>query len=159
VADWIAQEAQQKAMEAAVVFLEKAKTVGWGPAVQELPSTASPGQTPLFRRLSLFEAGVPIIYSDVQTLLKNYAVLAWPGQIGPDPIPVINPTPKGFLAVSLAKLEPADEADVDKPGGFSSRGTQDRLMDAFYGYWLAQANQEVDLKLPNEVRSLIDGQS
>jgi hypothetical protein len=91
--------------------------------------------------------------------LKNYASLARPGQVGPEPVPVVNPAPVGFLAISLAKLEPADEADIDAPGGFSARGTQERLMDTFYGYWLSQANEEVDLKLPSELRALVEGQS
>jgi hypothetical protein len=156
-ADWLNATAGDLAQAAAKVFLTKVAASGWDQAIKDLPSSVAIGQTPLFRRLSAFEAGEPLLYTDLNALLKNYATLAQPGQFGPEPVPIVNPDPSGYLALALAKVEPADESEIDQPGGFSSESIKTRVADAFYDHWLAQATKEVEIKLPADLRALIEG--
>ncbi|MDR0549803.1 MAG: SurA N-terminal domain-containing protein [Deltaproteobacteria bacterium] len=158
-ADYVDQGALVLAKEAAANFLAQVTAKGWDAATSSAPKTAVVGQTPLFRRLSLFEAGEPFVYANVDGLLRNYATLSKPGQIGPEPVVIVNPDPSGYLAISLAKLEPADENDLTQPGSFSPASIRDRLKETFYSYWVYQANQEVELKMPPELRSFIEGRN
>jgi hypothetical protein len=105
----------------------------------------------------LFEAGEPLIYSDINTLYKAIASLVKPGQTAAEPIPVLQTTPLGFMAVNLADFQVADEKEIDLPGGFSSEPVRMRLQETFYNYWLYVSNKEVDLRLPEELQPLILG--
>lgn len=155
--DLLFEKAQQKAMEETILFLEKAAAAGWEQASATLSETPKKGQSPLFRRLSLFEAGEPLIYSDINTLYKAIASLVKPGQTAAEPIPVLQTTPLGFMAVNLADFQAADEKEIDLPGGFSSEPIRMRLQETFYSYWLYVSNKEVDLRLPEELQPLIVG--
>jgi peptidyl-prolyl cis-trans isomerase D len=162
-ADWTDEKALSLAKEAATAFIEEVKSSDWAKAAAKLPPTVEKGQTPSFPRLSVFYAGAPVIYSDVAELLKNYVALAEPGQVGPTPVPLVTPVPFGYLAVGLASFEPADDKDLEngpnEAGGFDPKIASERLGNAFYAYWLFQANRETKINMPDEIRNLIEGTS
>ncbi|MDR1606934.1 MAG: SurA N-terminal domain-containing protein [Deltaproteobacteria bacterium] len=154
--DWINDQAKQKASQATTAFLDKAQKEGWATALTALPEYVEQGQSPLFPRFELFTAGSPFIMADIATLAKSYTILVRPGEISPNAIPVTS-SPEGFLAISLAELEPADETEIDAPGGYPSAPIRDRLKQAFYQHWLTKAMREVDLKVPTELQALMTG--
>ncbi|MDR1871197.1 MAG: SurA N-terminal domain-containing protein [Deltaproteobacteria bacterium] len=158
LSDLITQIAERSALADARAFLKKAQEEGWAAAVASLPEIKPEiGQSPAFKRLSLFDAGTPLILTDVSTFLRNYVTLAAPGQVAPEPIPVLNPLPQGFIAISLEAIAPADESEIDSPGGFSAANAEERLRETLYSFWLYKANQEVNLIIPPELKTLIEG--
>ncbi|MDR2140179.1 MAG: SurA N-terminal domain-containing protein [Deltaproteobacteria bacterium] len=155
--DWLNLQALGLAKAAASQFLAQAQTEGWEKTAGALPETVEKGQTPLFRRLSLFEAGTPLIYADLTALQKSYPLLTRIGQLINDPITYGNPNAEGFLALSLAQVERADDKDLDQPGGFSAEPIRERLRNTTYNLWLQKANREVELRVPEELQSLMAG--
>ncbi|MDR1577929.1 MAG: SurA N-terminal domain-containing protein [Deltaproteobacteria bacterium] len=155
--DWLTAQALQKSLEATLLFLEKAQSQGWEPALATVPEFVEKGQSPLFQRLNPYQAGAPFTYADLESLLKAYPTLARPGQVCPTPIPVISPTPQGFIGLSLAQVEPADEKDLDQPTVFTADPIRQRIRESFYSYWLEKALQDVETRIPDELQALIIG--
>jgi peptidyl-prolyl cis-trans isomerase D len=142
------------ARETSVRYIQAAKESGFSNALDSFPQkNLDSGTTEFLPRLRLvLMTQPPVNAANPNELFEAIFQLAKTGDIADSPISVELPDGKGFLAISLADFQAANEALIEPNLEPRRQQAMDAAAQSAFALWSSEEIGKLDLKLPQEVQ-------
>ncbi|MDR3135138.1 MAG: SurA N-terminal domain-containing protein [Deltaproteobacteria bacterium] len=155
---WQANQAKDKALEAAKAFIVSAANMDWDDMVSSLPEGVESETTEPFTRARMDSAGAYLADSDPESLFSQFFKLSQKGDLSEEPIRVNGETNKGYMVLAVNNVQPADISAVSDGEIVNLQATaRGAVSNSALNWWQYRSRADAKLQLPPAIQSMLDG--